>query len=166
MEASASTPGAAAHYSDVFYIQKFFNLASTTHEACDAKAKELFGGQVEPVVFPGACSYDIYAGRALEFVVKLRLESQPLKTEKSRLARNIYGSLVPEVSFVGKSGEEGGEKQQFYIYVMDRMRGTRHLYFDGPWVSAKHTREICFQGNHNERHLAVGFMLSASIFSG
>lgn len=125
-----SDANAATSQDAVFDTENFFALTSTTREACNAKARELFGGQIGTVAFPFACSYNaytcsynVYAGHALELVVQFRLASKPLSTENSRIARKILGSLVSEVSFVGTLGEEGADKQQVHIYVTNRVHG-------------------------------------------
>ncbi|KAK3402311.1 hypothetical protein B0T20DRAFT_346108 [Sordaria brevicollis] len=124
------TLAAAKNYSVDSEIDAFFTKTSATREACDARARELVGhDNVVPVEVQGVCSYTIYAGSDLEFVVQFRLKSLELKTEITSLATEVYGSLVPEVSFKGILGEEEKGKEQLYVYLMTRMRGMTHLDF-------------------------------------
>ncbi|KAL2023185.1 hypothetical protein VTK56DRAFT_3308 [Thermocarpiscus australiensis] len=121
---------AARHseYSADAEINAFFQKTSATRSACDARARELTGGEVVPVEVQGVCSYSVYAGPELEYVVQFRLESLALRTEVTSLATEIYGSLVPKVSFEGKVGEDR-EKEPLYVYLMSRLRGMTHLDF-------------------------------------
>lgn len=131
---TAPSPDAPANYSVNSEIQDFFTKTSATRAACDAKAKELVGGgEVVPVDVQGACSYTVYAGPGLQYVVQFRLESLALETEISSLATEIYGSLVPKVSFVGRLGENE-EKQALRVYLMTRVLGVTHL--DLSWLVA------------------------------
>lgn len=114
-------------YSVASEIEAFFKKISATRAACDNRAIELAGGNVFPVDIQGACSYSVYAGPELEFVVQFRLKSLALGTKVTSLATEIYGSLVPEVTFNGKVGD--GEKEPLYVYLMSRMRGMTHLDF-------------------------------------
>ncbi|KAH7628982.1 hypothetical protein B0T09DRAFT_374625 [Sordaria sp. MPI-SDFR-AT-0083] len=124
---TAPSPDAPANYSVNSEIQDFFTKTSATRAACDAKAKELVGGgEVVPVDVQGACSYTVYAGPGLQYVVQFRLESLALETEISSLATEIYGSLVPKVSFVGRLGENE-EKQALRVYLMTRGSGSATL---------------------------------------
>ncbi|TKW54774.1 hypothetical protein CTA1_12209 [Colletotrichum tanaceti] len=81
-------------------IVAFFSKSSVRRETCDLLAKKLVGGErVVPVAVQGACSYTVYAGHDLEYVVQFRLKSLAIKPETAALARQIFGPLVPEVSF-------------------------------------------------------------------
>lgn len=108
-------------------IDSFFKKTSATRAACDARATQLAGGNVVPVDVQGVCSYSVYAGPELEHVVQFRLESLALRAEVASLATEIYGSLVPKVSFEGKIGDGG--KEPLYVYLMSRVRGITHLDF-------------------------------------
>ncbi|KAK0736845.1 hypothetical protein B0T21DRAFT_363860 [Apiosordaria backusii] len=110
-------------------IEAFFNKTSTTRAACDVKAREIAGGNVVPVAVQGVCSYSVYAGPELEFVVQFRLESLALKTEVTSHVTEVYGPLAPKVSFEGKIGEPEGEGEPLYVYLMTRVRGVTHLDF-------------------------------------
>lgn len=114
-------------YSVASEIEAFFKKTSATRAACDTRAIELAGGNAVPVDVQGACSYSVYAGPELEYVVQFRLESLALRTKVTSLATEIYGSLVPKVTFEGKVGNE--EKEPLYVYLMSRMRGMTHLDF-------------------------------------
>lgn len=114
-------------YSVASEIEAFFKKTSATRAICDTKAVELAGGNAVPVDVQGACSYSVYAGPDLEYVVQFRLKSLALATEVTSLATEIYGSLVPKVTFEGKVGD--GEKEPLYVYLMGRMRGMTHLDF-------------------------------------
>ncbi|KAK4073628.1 hypothetical protein Trihar35433_3102 [Trichoderma harzianum] len=109
----------------VFFVTK----TSVARSACDDRAKELVGGSVTPVDGQGNCSYSVYAGPGLEYVVQFRLKSLKLKTETTALAHKIYGALAPEVSFEGEMGDDSEGKEPLYVYVMRRMQGITHLDF-------------------------------------
>ncbi|KAJ4322003.1 hypothetical protein N0V84_005051 [Fusarium piperis] len=107
-----------SEYSVDSEIEAFFKKTSATRAACDARARELAGENVVPVDVQGVCSYSVYAGPELEYVVQFRLESLALKTGVTSLAAQVYGSLTPKVSFEGKVGDGG--KEPLYIYLMSR----------------------------------------------
>lgn len=106
---------------------EFFTRTSATREACDIKATELARGKVIPVTVQSNCSYSVYAGPELEFVVQFRLKSLILKSEITTLAREIYGFLAPNVSFHGQQGDDG--REPLFVYVMSRIQGISHLDF-------------------------------------
>lgn len=108
-------------------IAEFFIKTSATRDECDAKAKELVGGEVVPVAVQGNCSYSVYAGPELEFVVQFRLKSLILKPQISDLAREIHGFLAPNASFHGQLGDNS--KEPLYIYAISRIQGISHLDF-------------------------------------
>ena len=85
-------------------ISELFAQASATREACDTKAKDLVGGNVLPVAVQGCCSYSVYAGPELKFVVQFRLKSLALKPEIATLAREIHGAPAPNAVFRGRVG--------------------------------------------------------------
>ncbi|KAI1418935.1 hypothetical protein F5Y12DRAFT_789479 [Xylaria sp. FL1777] len=114
-------------YNAASEIEAFFTKTSATRTMCDARALELAGGNVVPVDIQGACSYSVYAGPQLEYVVQFRLESLALKSEVTSLATKVHGSLAPRVSFEGKVGD--GEQEPLYVYLMSRIRGVSHLEF-------------------------------------
>ncbi|KAI0186564.1 hypothetical protein EV127DRAFT_394769 [Xylaria flabelliformis] len=118
-------------YSVDLEIVNFFGQTSATRSECDASAKQLVGGDVVPVAVQGVCSYTVYAGQNQEFVVQFRLKSLDMNLETVALARKIYGSLAPEVSFHGQLGGEtdANGKEPVYIYVMTRIPGISHLDF-------------------------------------
>lgn len=91
-------------------ISTFFTKSSATRSDCDARAIELTSGSAVPIEVQGVCSYTVYAGHDLEYVVQFRLKSLELKTETSALARKVYGSLAPNVSFEGEIGGEVSDK--------------------------------------------------------
>lgn len=82
-----------------------------------------------PIEVQGVCSYSVYAGPDLEFVVQFRLKSLYLKTETSILARQIYGTLAAKASFEGQIGDDIDGKEPLYVYLMSRIRGITHLDF-------------------------------------
>ncbi|KAI0423424.1 hypothetical protein F5Y09DRAFT_327381 [Xylaria sp. FL1042] len=114
-------------YSVCSDIEAFFKKTSASRLICDARARELAGGRVIPVDIQGACSYTVYAGFELEYVVQFRLESLAPRADVASLATVVYGSLVPKMSFEGKIGEGGQEP--LYVYLMSRVRGLTHLDF-------------------------------------
>ncbi|KAL7810802.1 hypothetical protein V8C44DRAFT_365449 [Trichoderma aethiopicum] len=116
-------------YSKDAEIASFFAKTSANRSACDTRARELAGGSVVPIEVQGVCSYSVYAGPDLEFVVQFRLKSLYLKTETSILARQIYGTLAPKVSFEGQIGDDIDGKEPLYVYLMSRIRGITHLDF-------------------------------------
>ena len=108
-------------------LAEFFVQTSATRTACDAKAKELVGGSVVPVTVQGNCSYSVYAGPGLESVVQFRLKSLMLEPQISTLAREVYGSLAPNVSFHGQLGDDG--KKPLFVYTMNRIQGISRVDF-------------------------------------
>lgn len=108
-------------------IEVFFEKTSATRAACDVRARELVGGEGVPVDVQGVCSYSVYAGPELEYVLQFRLKSLTLKPEVASLATDIYGSFAPKVSFEGEVGN-GGE-EPLCVCLMSRMRGITHLDF-------------------------------------
>ncbi|KAI3135745.1 hypothetical protein DTO012A7_4829 [Penicillium roqueforti] len=109
-------------------IISFFQKTSTDRSSCDDRARTLVGGTVTPVAVQGACSYSVYAG--LEYVVQFRLRSLGLKTEITNIARNVYGTLVPSVSYHGQIGRDDvSGKESLSVYVMSRVEGISHLDF-------------------------------------
>ncbi|KJZ75909.1 hypothetical protein HIM_04733 [Hirsutella minnesotensis 3608] len=109
-------------YSAEREISNFFAKASTCRQACDARAEELVGGQATPVDIQGNCSYTVYCGPCLEYVVQFRPRPLQLDMGTASLARQIYGSLAPTVTFEGQIGPELQDKEPLYVYVMDRSR--------------------------------------------
>lgn len=118
-------------YSREAAVTEFFNQTCATRASCDSKALDLVGGEVVPVEVQGVCSYTVYAGPQLEYVVQFRLKSLKLDTKTATLAAQIYGSLPPTVKFYGELGSEGDEagNEPLLVYVMDRIRGLSHLDF-------------------------------------
>ncbi|RFU80416.1 vegetative incompatibility het-e-1 [Trichoderma arundinaceum] len=116
-------------YSNEAEIANFFAKTSTTQAACDARARELAGGSVVPVSVQRACSYSVYAGPNLEFVVQFRLKSLSYDAQTTVLAREIYGDLVPKVTFAGQVGDDSDGKEALTTYWMSRIRGITHLDF-------------------------------------
>ncbi|KAI0399816.1 hypothetical protein F4802DRAFT_533771 [Xylaria palmicola] len=114
-------------YSACSEIEAFFEKTLASRPICDARARELAGGSVIPVDIQGACSYTVYAGFGLEYVVQFRLESLALSADVASLATEVYGPLVPKISFEGKIGE--GEQEPLYVYLMSRVYGLTHLDF-------------------------------------
>lgn len=109
-------------------IAELFSQTSATREACDTKAKDLVGGEVVPVAVQGNCSYSVYAGPELEFVVQFRLKSLILKSDVADLVREVYGLLAPNAAFHGQLGD-GGNKEPLLVYVMNRIQGISYLDF-------------------------------------
>lgn len=113
-------------------IAAFFSKTSVHREACDALAKDLVGGdQVVPVAVQGVCSYTVYAGQNLGYVIQFRLKSLELKVETANLARRIFGTFVSDVSFKQTLGEDSTTtgKEPLLVYVMTRIRGMSRLGF-------------------------------------
>lgn len=105
---------------------------SVHREACDGLAKELLGGgEVVPVAVQGVCSYTVYSGQELGYVVQFRLKSLELRIETANLARHIFGTFVPDVSLrqtLGGDSRTAG-KEPLLVYVMTRIRGMSRLDF-------------------------------------
>lgn len=114
-------------YSVASEIQAFFQEDVGNPRSVRHRPTELAGGNAVPVDVQGACSYSVYAGPELQYVVQFRLESLALRTEVTSLATEIHGSLVPKVTFEGKVGD--GEREPLYVYLMSRIRGMTHLDF-------------------------------------
>ena len=113
-------------------IAAFFSKTSIRRETCDILAKELVGGdQVIPVAVQGVCSYTVYAGQDLGQVVQFRLKSLELKVETTALARRIFGTFAPDVSFRQQLGEDSttAGQEPLLVYVMTRIRGVSRLDF-------------------------------------
>ncbi|KAK4135299.1 hypothetical protein BT67DRAFT_419537 [Trichocladium antarcticum] len=113
-------------------IAAFFSKTAVTRDTCDRLAKDLVGGdQVVPVAVQGVCSYTVYAGQGLSYVVQFRLRSLRLKGETAALARRIFGTLVPEVSFRQQLGEdsEAAGQEPLLVYVIARIQGMSRLDF-------------------------------------
>lgn len=108
-------------------IAEFFSQTSVTRQACDVRAKNLVGGEVLPVPIQGSCSYSVYAGYELEYVVQFRLKSLALESDVAILAHEIYGSLAPRTAFHGHLGDDGTES--LFVYVMSRIHGNSYLEF-------------------------------------
>lgn len=105
-------------------IVDFFTKTSVSRQTCDDRARALAGGTIALIKIQGFCSYSVYAGPNLEYVVQFRLKSLELKTENTMLVKQLYGTLAPEVSFVGQLGDDGfAGKEPFYIYLANRIRG-------------------------------------------
>lgn len=120
---------AYAEYSVEDEILTFFAKTSACRSDCDARAEELVGGRATTLDVQGNCSYTVYAGPCLEYVVQFRLKSLQLDLRTASLARHVYGCYAPTVSFEGYLGDESKEKEPLYVYVMDRIKGVTHLDF-------------------------------------
>lgn len=132
LKVSITTLAIAEELSQDGAIAESFTQTCATRPACNVKAGELAGGEVVPVAVQGVCSYSVYAGHELEFVVHFRLKSLKLKPETVALAREIYGTLAPKVEFhglLGDADEKVDKREPLLIYVMSRMRGVGHLDF-------------------------------------
>ncbi|CRK11285.1 hypothetical protein BN1708_010091 [Verticillium longisporum] len=102
-------------------IAAFFSKTSILRESCDALARELVDGdQVVPVAVQGACSYTVYAGPNLGHVVQFRLKTLGLKVETAALARQVFNTLAPDVSFKQQLGEDCTTpgREPLLVYVM------------------------------------------------
>lgn len=87
--------------------------------------------EIVPVAVQGVCSYTVYAGQDLGYVVQFRLKPLELKVETAILARRIFGTFVPDVSFRQKLGEGSRRAGQepLLVHVMTRIRGMSRLDF-------------------------------------
>ncbi|OBT38960.1 hypothetical protein VE00_10406 [Pseudogymnoascus sp. WSF 3629] len=123
-------------------IAAFFTKTSVTRQTCDDRAKDLVGGTVTPIKIQGFCSYSVYAGPNLEYVVQFRPKSLELKTENTMLAKHLYGTLAPEVSFVGQLGDDDiAGKEPLYVYLANRVRGVTQLEFNLTHACADNSQE-------------------------
>ncbi|KAF2969892.1 hypothetical protein GQX73_g3661 [Xylaria multiplex] len=70
-------------------------------------------------------------GPDLDHVVQFRLKSLELKKETAVLARQIFGTFAPDVSFAQQLGEDStaAGQEPLLVYVMMRIRGMSHLDF-------------------------------------
>jgi hypothetical protein len=118
-----------SQYSVEDEISNFFAKTSACRSKCDARAEELVGGKATTIDVQGNCSYTVYAGPCLEYVVQFRLKSLQLDLKTASLARHVYGYYAPTVSFEGHVGDESKEKEPLYVYVMSRIKGVTHLDF-------------------------------------
>ncbi|OAQ95666.1 hypothetical protein LLEC1_06488 [Akanthomyces lecanii] len=114
-------------------ILAFFEKTTATRSQCERRARQLTGSdKIEPVSIQGDCSYTMYAGDHLEFVVQCRLRSLALKASMTDLATTIHGSLAPVVSLHGELGhrqEQGDGKEPLLVYLMTSMPGITQLNF-------------------------------------
>lgn len=85
----------------------------------------------------------MYAGPREEFGVQFRLKSLALNMDIMTLAQNIYGDLVPPVSYHGQIGEDGTEKDPLSIYNMDRVQGISHLDFILAQTASNDSSDYC-----------------------
>ncbi|EGY18679.1 uncharacterized protein VDAG_09205 [Verticillium dahliae VdLs.17] len=98
-----------------------FSKTSIPRASCDALARELVDGdQVVPVAVQGACSYTVYAGPNLGHIVQFRLKTLGLKVETAALARQVFNTLAPDVSFKQQLGEDctTPRREPLLVYVM------------------------------------------------
>ena len=117
-------------------IDIFFTQTTATRTECENKARQMTNSsRIEQVAVPGACSYSIYAGDSLEFVVQFRIRSLTLRMETFSLVTSIYGHLVPKVSFHGIVGDDGDgaesgtSKEPSHVFLMSRIPGITQLDF-------------------------------------
>ncbi|KAF4454064.1 Protein kinase-like domain protein [Fusarium austroafricanum] len=113
-------------------ISNFFAKTSASRAECDERAEELVGGKATPVKVQGVCSYTLYAGPCLDYIVQFRLEPSRLNMKIISLASEVYGTLAPTVSFqgqIGQASDESNVKKPLYVYLMHRMKGVTHLDF-------------------------------------
>lgn len=97
-----------------------------------------------PVAVQGLCSYSVYAGPNHEYVVQFRLRSLGLKPEIANVASDVYGSVVPSISFHGQIGEDHvREKEPLLVYVMSRVKGISHLDFILGQSLSENSPEFC-----------------------
>lgn len=109
-------------------LSSFFAKTSATRPDCDARAELLVGGKATAIQIQGTCSYTVYCGQCLEYVVQFRPKSLRLDMNMASLAHQVYGSLAPTVRFEGQTGPDAqGEKEPLCVYVMGRIKGVTHL---------------------------------------
>ena len=56
-------------------IAAFFTKTSVARQTCDDRARDLAGGTVTPIKIQGFCSYSVYAGPNVEYVLQFRPKS-------------------------------------------------------------------------------------------
>lgn len=113
-------------------ITAFFTKSTATKDECEAKCRELTNSdKLEAVPIQGACSYTLYGGDDLEYVLQCRLKSLELNMDISKLARQVHAGMVPEVSFHGQLGDEQQQdgREPLLVYRMTRMEGMTMLDF-------------------------------------
>lgn len=108
-------------------INEFFSRFTVTRDECDRAAAEITGENVEPVQLQGAFSYTV-ASR--ESIVQFRAPESLLDTEKTTLAREIYGKIVPSCTSKGMIGS-------LTIYRIDKAPGI--TYIEAPSKSLSDT---------------------------
>lgn len=116
-------------------IITFFNKTTANRVECDNMARHLTGSdKVVPITVQGVCSYTVYVGEHLEYVVQCRLQSLALDTKMSDLVTKVHGSMVPSVAFHGVLGEQVDKnsnttREPLCVYPMSRMPGITQLDF-------------------------------------
>jgi hypothetical protein len=112
-------------------IAAFFCKTTATQVECEARARQLTSSdRIEAVAIQGVCSYTLYAGDNLEYVVQCRYKSLALNMETCRLATEIHGKLVPTVTYHSSLGSDGDDgKEPLLVYLMSRMPGITQLDF-------------------------------------
>ncbi|KAH9879964.1 hypothetical protein J1614_001988 [Plenodomus biglobosus] len=79
-------------------ISQFFAQTRTIRGSSERKAQDLVGGTIVAVEVQGVCSYTVYAGPDLQYVVQFRLESLKLSLDIATLARQIFLGLWYQMS--------------------------------------------------------------------
>lgn len=109
------------YYSLQDTINDFFSECTTTQEECNLVATEIIGESVQPVQLQGAFSYTV---ATQEHIVQFRVAESPLDTERLKLARKIYGDVVP---ICDKRGVVGTPPSPLTIYVISKIPGITYI---------------------------------------
>ncbi|KAK8038357.1 hypothetical protein PG994_015124 [Apiospora phragmitis] len=111
-----------SEYSFDSEVGAFFKKTAVIRATCDARAKELAGGSVAAVEVQGACSYTVYAGPELEYVVQFRLKSLALKLDVVMCTVHLHRWYPLRELLEGGGGAA-------LRHLMKRMRGITHVDF-------------------------------------
>ncbi|KAK3941804.1 hypothetical protein QBC46DRAFT_457973 [Diplogelasinospora grovesii] len=110
----------ARNYSLEQEIATFFSQTTTTREECDARAKQLVGGEPEAAPMQGVCSYTVYAGPGQETSCSFA---------SSHLSSTSRSSLLQVKCMLGDRPDGTDGKEPVLIYVMDRVKGISFVEF-------------------------------------
>lgn len=106
-------------------IAAFLQKSTATKSQCEMRGREITkSNKIEPVSIQCACSYTMYAGGCLEYVVQCRPRSMALESELLDLAATVYGPFNPTVFLHGKLGhnqDQENRKEPLLVYLMTRV---------------------------------------------
>ncbi|PGH11299.1 hypothetical protein AJ80_07199 [Polytolypa hystricis UAMH7299] len=117
-----------------------FSQTSATLALCHEKAKDLCGGQVEPLRYQNKSSYLVHAGPKLEFTVGFFLDSVEISPHAIvQAGRTPPSRFAAALSARGRVGAEDGKGMR--VYLWKRVHGVSYGEFlygipssNAPWV--------------------------------